>query len=121
MGIGQGKAGEVMSAINKAKEEAKQNIVKIHLVNKTIPHKIISRYSASQVMLKPASPGTGIIAGAAVRSIMEQVGIQNILTKRFGSNNPLNVTKATMKALTDLQDVVTVANKRGMKVKEVFN
>ena len=72
-------------------------------------------------MLKPASPGTGIIAGAAVRSIMEQVGIQNILTKRFGSNNPLNVTKATMKALTDLQDVVTVANKRGMKVKEVFN
>ena len=121
VGIGQGKAGEVMCAISKAKEEAKQNIVKIHLVNKTIPHKIISRYSASQVMLKPASPGTGIIAGAAVRSIMEQVGIQNILTKRFGSNNPLNVTKATMKALTDLQDVVSVANKRGMKVKEVFN
>ena len=72
-------------------------------------------------MLKPASPGTGIIAGSAVRAIMEQVGIQNILTKRFGSNNPLNVTKATMKALCDLQDVVSVANKRGIKIKEVFN
>ena len=121
IGIGQGKAGEVMSAISKAKEEAKQNIVKIHLVNKTIPHKIVSRYGASQVMLKPASPGTGIIAGAAVRAIMEQVGIQNILTKRFGSNNPLNVTKATMKALCSLKDVVSVANKRGITIKEVFN
>ena len=121
VGIGQGKAGEVMSAISKAKEEAKQNIVKINLVNKTIPHKIVSRYSASQVMLKPASPGTGIIAGSAVRAIMEQVGIQNILTKRFGSNNSLNVTKATMKALCDLKDVVSVANKRGIKIKEVFN
>ena len=110
-----------MSAISKANEEAKQNIVKIHLVNKTIPHKIVSRYGASQVMLKPASPGTGIIAGAAVRAIMEQVGIQNILTKRFGSNNPLNVTKATMKALCSLKDVVSVANKRGITIKEVFN
>ena len=121
VGIGQGKAGEVMTAINKGKEEAKQNIVKIHLINGTIPHKITSRYSASQVMLKPAAPGTGIIAGAAVRAIMEQVGIHNILTKRFGSNNPLNVTKATMKALSELQDAVSVANKRGIKIKEIFN
>ena len=121
VGIGQGKAGEVMTAISKAKEEAKQNIVKINLVNKTIPHKIVSRYGASQVMLKPASPGTGIIAGSAVRALMEQVGIQNILTKRFGSNNQLNVTKATMKALTNLMDVVSIANKRGITIKEVFN
>jgi len=72
-------------------------------------------------MLKPAAPGTGIIAGAAVRAVMEQVGIKNILTKRFGSNNPLNVTKATMKALTSLQDAVSVSNKRGISIKEVFN
>ena len=72
-------------------------------------------------MLKPASPGTGIIAGSAVRALMEQVGIQNILTKRFGSNNQLNVTKATMKALSSLKDVVSIANKRGITIKEVFN
>ena len=121
VGIGQGKAGEVMSAINKAKENAKQNIEKIPIINGTIPHKIISRFSACKVMLKPAAPGTGIIAGAAVRAIMEQVGIYNILTKRFGSNNPLNLAKATMKGLTDLQDAVSVASKRGIKIKEVFN
>ncbi|SUZ87208.1 uncharacterized protein METZ01_LOCUS40062 [marine metagenome] len=121
VGIGQGKAGEVMSAINKAKENAKQNIKKIPIINGTIPHKIISRFSACKVMLKPAAPGTGIIAGAAVRAIMEQVGIRNILTKRFGSNNPLNLAKATIKGLTDLQDAVSVASKRGIKIKEVFN
>ena len=121
VGIGQGKAGEVMSAINKAKENAKQNIEKIPIINGTIPHKIISRFSACKVMLKPAAPGTGIIAGAAVRAIMEQVGVRNILTKRFGSNNPLNLAKATIKGLTDLQDAVSVANKRGIKIKEVFN
>jgi len=121
VGIGQGKAGEVISAINKAKENAKQNIEKIPIINGTIPHKIISRFSACKVMLKPAAPGTGIIAGAAVRAIMEQVGIRNILTKRFGSNNPLNLAKATIKGLTDLQDAVSVASKRGIKIKEVFN
>ena len=121
VGIGQGKAGEVMSAINKAKEDAKQNILKIPLINGTIPHKIISRYGSSQVMLKPAAPGTGIIAGAAVRAVVEQVGIQNILTKRFGSNNQMNVTKATIKALTELQDAYSIASKRGITVKEVFN
>jgi len=121
VGIGQGKAGEVMSAINKGKENAKQNIKKIPLVNGTIPHKIISRFGSCKVMLKPASPGTGIIAGGGVRAIMEQVGIQNILTKRFGSNNALNLAKATMKGLTDLQDAVSVASKRGITIKEVFN
>jgi len=121
VGIGQGKAGEVISAINKAKENAKQNIEKIPIINGTIPHKIISRFSACKVMLKPAAPGTGIIAGAAVRAIMEQVGIRNILTKRFGSNNPLNLAKATIKGLIDLQDAVSVASKRGIKIKEVFN
>ncbi|MFQ6612064.1 MAG: 30S ribosomal protein S5 [Fidelibacterota bacterium] len=121
IGLGQGKAGEVMTAITKAKENAKQNIIKVPVINGTIPHKIISKFGASKVMLKPASPGTGIIAGAAVRAIMEQAGIHNILTKRFGSNNALNVAKATMLALKDLKDAVTIANKRGISVKEVFN
>ena len=110
-----------MSAINKAKENAKQNIIKIHLINGTIPHKIISRYSASKVMLKPAAPGTGVIAGAAVRAVMEQAGIKNILTKRFGSNNAMNVSKATIKGLSQLQDAVSIANKRGLTIKEIFN
>ena len=72
-------------------------------------------------MLKPAAPGTGIIAGAAVRAVVEQAGVHNILTKRFGSNNKMNVTKATMKALTELQDVVSIASKRGMAIREVFS
>ena len=121
VGIGQGKAGEVMIAINKAKENAKQSIVKVAIVNGTVPHKIISRYGASKVMLKPAAPGTGIIAGAAVRAVMEQVGVINVLTKRFGSNNPMNVTKATIQALMELQDAVSVANKRGITIREVFS
>jgi len=82
---------------------------------------MIGKYGASSVMLKPASPGTGIIAGSAVRAVMEQVGIHNILTKRLGSNNALNVVRATMEALVNLQDAVSVANKRGITIKEVFN
>ncbi|RMF07873.1 MAG: 30S ribosomal protein S5 [Candidatus Neomarinimicrobiota bacterium] len=120
VGIGQGKAGEVLAAINKAKENAKQNLFRIPLVNGTIPHKIIGHFGASKVMLKPASPGTGVIAGAAVRSVMEQAGITNILTKRMGANNSLNVVKATVQALQSLQDVVTVASRRGISIKEVF-
>jgi ribosomal protein S5 len=106
-------AGEVMSAINKAKEDMRIFMNASSGQFGTIPHKIVSRYGSSQVML-------GVIAGAAVRAVMEQVGVQNILTKRFGSNNQMNVTKATMKALTELQDVVSVAAKRGITVKEVF-
>lgn len=121
VGVGLGKANEVISAINKSKENAKQNIVKIPVINGTIPHKIIGKYGASSVMLKPASPGTGIIAGAAVRAVMEKVGIHNILTKRLGSNNVLNVVRATMDALVSLQDAVSVASKRGITIKEVFN
>ena len=102
VGIGQGKAGEVMSAINKAKEDAKQNIVKIPLVNGTIPHKIISRYGSSQVMLKPAAPGTGIIAGLQ-KSVRPVITLkQEVQFERFGSNNQMNVTNATIKALADL-------------------
>ncbi len=121
VGIGLGKANEVMSSITKAKDNAKRNIFKASIINETIPHKITGKHGASRVMLKPASPGTGIIAGAAVRSVMEQVGVHNILTKRYGSNNVLNVVKATVDALQHLQDAVSVANKRGITIKEVFN
>jgi len=121
VGIGLGKAGEVISAISKAKENAKQNIVKIPVINGTIPHKIIGKFGASRVLLKPASPGTGIIAGGAVRPVMEQVGINNILTKVIGSNNKLNVVRATINGLMNTQDAVSVATKRGMTIKEVFN
>ena len=121
VGIGHGKANEVIAAITKSKENAKLSLQRVSVINGTIPHKIIGKYGASRVMLKPASPGTGIIAGAAVRPVMEQVGIQNILTKIIGSNNPLNVVKAVMNALENLQDAVSVATKRGITVKEVFN
>ena len=121
VGVGLGKANEVIAAITKSKENAKLSLQRVSVINGTIPHKIIGKYGASRVMLKPASPGTGIIAGAAVRPVMEQVGIQNILTKIIGSNNPLNVVKAVINALENLQDAVSVATKRGITVKEVFN
>ncbi len=120
VGIGQGKAGEVMSAINKGKENAKQNIVKIPVVNRTIPHKIISRYSSCKVMLKPAAPGTGIIAGASVRAVLEQAGVKNILSKNSGSTNSINVAKATAIALQSLRDPMLVARQRGISIKQLF-
>ena len=121
VGMGLGKANEVISAITKSKENAKQNLFKAPLINGTIPHKIIGKHCASKVMLKPASPGTGIIAGAAVRAVMEQMGVENILTKITGSNNLLNVVRATIDALKNLEDVVSVAAKRGITIKEVYN
>ena len=121
IGIGLGKANEVISAINKGKDIAKRNIVKVSVVNGTVPHKIIGKHGASRIMLKPASPGTGIIAGASVRLVMEQVGINNILTKRYGSKNTMNLVHATMDALMRTKDAVAIANKRGVTIGEVFN
>ena len=120
VGVGLGKANEVISSISKAKDKAKRNIFKSTIINGTIPHKIVGRYGSSRVLLKPASPGTGIIAGAPVRAVMEQVGVNNILTKRYGSSNPLNIVRATINALENLQDAVKIANKRGIKIKDVF-
>ena len=117
VGMGTGKANEVISAITKSKENAKQNIFKAPLINGTIPHKIVGKHCASRVMLKPASPGTGIIAGAAVRAVMEQMGVENILTKITGSNNLLNVVRATINALQNLEDAVSVAAKREITIK----
>ena len=120
VGVGLGKANEVISSISKAKDKAKRNIFKSTIINGTIPHKIIGRYGSSRVLLKPAAPGTGIIAGAPVRAVMEQIGVNNILTKRYGSSNPMNIVRAAINALENLQDAVKIANKRGIKIKDVF-
>lgn len=121
VGIGFGKANEVASAVNKAKENAKKCIFKAPLINGTIPHKIDIKYGAVRLMLKPASPGTGIIAGGPVRAVMEQIGISNILTKNTGSTNAINVVKAVENGLKQLRDPITVSRQRGISLKELFN
>ena len=121
IGIGLGKAKEVIMCIQKGKEIAKRNMFRIPVINGTIPHKIIGKHGASKVMLKPASPGTGIIAAGSVRAMMEQAGIHNILTKRYGSKNSMNLVYATLHGLLNLKDAVAIANKREITIKEVFN
>ncbi len=121
VGIGLGKAREVVSAIAKGTERAKKNVIHVPIINGTIPHPIISKYGAGRVLLKPASPGTGVIAGGPVRAVCEAVGIQDILTKSLGSANPHNVTKAAFTALTSLMEAGDQAQKRGLKVAEVFH
>lgn len=121
VGVGLGKANEVADAIAKGTDNAKKNLVRIPINKGTIPHEITAKYGAGRVFLKPASPGTGVIAGGPVRAIMEAVGVHDILTKSIGSSNPHNVVKATMKALMSLMDVSLVARKRGITTKEVFN
>ena len=120
VGIGLGKANEVTDAITKGIEGAKKEIVRIPIISGTIPHPIIGKYGAAEVLLKPASPGTGVIAGGPVRAIMEAVGIHNILSKSLRSSNPHNVVKATMEALKKVNDPIKVAKKRGIKIKELF-
>lgn len=121
VGVGFGKANEVASAINKAKEDAKKSLVKAPIFNGTIPHVVNAKFGASRVLLKPASPGTGLIAGAPVRAVLEQAGYTDVLTKCTGSTNAINVVRATIKGLTSLKDAHTVAQRRGMTVKELFS
>ncbi len=120
VGAGLGKANEVTDAISKGIENAKKNLVHVPIQKNTVPHEIIGKYGAAKVFLKPASPGTGIIAGGPVRAIMEAAGIQDILAKSLGSSNSHNVVKATMVALESMDNPYSVSKKRGIKISEVF-
>src|SRR5271168_1480898 len=117
-GFGMGKAREVPMAIRKAIEQAKKNMVRLNLKGTTIPHQVLGTYGSGQVLLKPASEGTGIIAGGPVRAVMEVAGIQNVLTKSLGTSNPHNVIKATFDALLHLKDAAKVAEGRGKIAEE---
>jgi small subunit ribosomal protein S5 len=121
VGHGLGKANEVTEAISKAIDDAKKNVVRVALVNNTVPHEILIKSDGAKVFLKPASEGTGVIAGGAMRAVLESAGIHNVLAKSQGSSNPHNVVKATIKALGEMKDANAIARKRGISLEKVFN
>jgi len=121
IGYGLGKAGEVTAAIAKGVEAAKKNLVKVPVLKGTIPHEIEVRYSGAQVFLKPAAAGTGLVAGGAMRAVLDSAGVTDVLAKSKGSSNPHNLVKATIKALSEIRDAYTIAGVRGISMDKVFN
>jgi len=121
VGHGLGKAREVTEAIAKGIDDAKKNLIKVPIRKGSIPHEQWAKYSAAKVMIRPAAPGTGVLAGGSMRAVLESAGVHDVLAKSQGSSNPQNVIKATIKALTLLRDPVTVAENRGISLEKVFN
>jgi len=120
VGVGLGKANEVADAISKGTDDAKKNVVKVPVINGTVPHEVLGKYGAGKVMLRPAAPGTGLIAGGGVRAVLELAGVKDVLTKQMGSSNPHNVVKATLSALLSMRDARMIARERGISVQELF-
>jgi len=121
VGYGMGKAREVVEAITKGIDDAKKNLVKVPIINDTIPHDQLAKYDGGRVYIKPAAQGTGVIAGGSMRAVLESAGIHNVLAKSLGSSNPHNVVKATVRALELLRDPYTVAKQRRISLDKVFN
>jgi small subunit ribosomal protein S5 len=121
VGYGLGKANEVTDAISKGIDEAKKNLIRVPILNGSIPHPIISKFGAAKVLLKPAAPGTGVLAGGAMRAVLESAGIKDVLGKSQGSSNPNNVVLATLQALTEMRSAADVARQRGIELGKVFN
>jgi len=119
VGAATGKAGEVPDAIRKAADRARRNMITVPIVNTTVPHEVVGRQDAARVLLKPASPGTGIVAGGPVRAVMEAAGYENVLTKSLGSNSATNVVWATLDGLRQLRTAEELANQRGLELREV--
>lgn len=120
VGFGTGKAKEVPNAIKKAVESAKKNLIKVTLIDGTLPHEMIGKYGAGRVLMKPAKEGTGVIAGGAVRAVLQSLGVHNVRTKILGSNNPHNVIRATFDGLMRMKDPMEVAHLRGKQVEELL-